>query len=216
MRDSGVEHVVFLSSYTIRSEGKVLRAITPDNNQWIPYAHAQVEINIEDIGFPYFTALRPAFFASNSFNHYFDSSVTPPRATIIFEDAIFDNIAPEDIGAVGGAVLVERPSDGKETIYLCGPELRTVKENWETIMAFTGRTDIDMTPISPAKFLQALDATGLPSSLANGLLGTLEEMRNGFQEPEYQIGVANVEKYTGRKATKFVDYLEAHKAQWQI
>ncbi|KAJ7066546.1 NmrA-like family protein [Mycena amicta] len=215
MRDAGVEYIVFLSSHSVKGEGDALRAIP--KAVWNPYAHAQVEIGVEDIGFPYFTVLRPGWFASNYFKNFLNRSVKPLKATVVYEDSIFDNIAPEDIGAVGGAVLTERPqtSDRKQTIYLCGPDARTAKENWELAKKITGRDDIDTTLTSPELFVQTLIANGIPAFVADYLLGALEKARGGFSEPEYQVGVANVEKYAGRPALKFVHYLEMHKAEWQ-
>ncbi|KAF7309910.1 NmrA domain-containing protein [Mycena indigotica] len=211
MRDAGVEYVVFLSSYNVGTEGDEMRAIPREN--WIPYAHAQVEINIEDIGFPHFTALRPAWFASNYFKTYFNGSSTPARATIVFENSIFDNIAPEDIALVGGAVLAQRPADGKKTIYLYGPERRTAKESWEVIKSVTGR-EIDTTPSSPAQFTEVLSGNGIPAFLIDYLLGAFDKAKAGFSEAEYQRDVGNFKKYTGRELTKFADYIQAHKAEW--
>ncbi|KAJ7056702.1 hypothetical protein C8F01DRAFT_1211361 [Mycena amicta] len=214
MRDAGVEYIVLLSGYTVQREGKELRAIPKAE---IAFEHAQVEISVEDIGFPFFTALRPAFFASNYFKSFLDRSVKPPKAIIVYEDSIFDHITPEDIGAVGGAVLVERPSDGKETLYLCGPELHTVEEAWQLVKKVTGRDDIDTTPGSPAEFAQVMASKGIPEVVTNYLLDVFEQARpkGGSLESEYRVGVANVAKYTGRAPMTFVDYLEAHKAEWQ-
>nr|GAT56830.1 predicted protein [Mycena chlorophos] len=216
MRDNGVEYVVFLSSYSVKGEGAQLRAIPPTD--WIPYEHARVEINVEDLGFPYFTTLRPARFASNYFRLSLDRSVKPPKANIVAgcETARFDDITPEDIGAVGGAVLVERPSDTKETIWLCGPETRTAKEGWELIKKVTGRNDIDTTPITAEHFLEKNLAKGLPRPLVESLLSSYVhwQLKMGFEEPEYEVGVANITKYTGRAPTTFVEYLEAHKGEW--
>ncbi|KAJ7050448.1 hypothetical protein C8F01DRAFT_689305 [Mycena amicta] len=215
MRDAGVEYIVFLSSYSVQKEGKELRAIT--KAEWIAFEHAQVEIGVEDIGFPFFTTLRPAFFASNYFKNYLDRSVKPPKAVIVDENSTFDHITPEDIGVVGGAVLVERPSDVKETLYLCGPELHTIKDAWQLVKKVTGRDDIDTTPGSPAQFAQVMASKGIPAVITNHLLDVFEKARgaSGFLGPQYQAGVANVAKYTGRAPMTFVDYLEAHKAEWQ-
>ncbi|KAJ7048042.1 hypothetical protein C8F01DRAFT_1214731 [Mycena amicta] len=214
MRDAGVEYIVFLSGYSVQKESKELRAIPKTG---IAFENAQVEIGVEDIGFPFFTALRPAFFASNYFKSYLDRSVKPPKTVIVDEDSTFDHITPEDIGVVGGAVLVERPSDVKETLYLCGPELHTIKEAWQLVKKVTGRDDLDTTPGSPAQFAQVMASKGIPAAITNHLLDVFEKARgaSGFLGPTYQVGVANVAKYTGRAPMTFVDYLEAHKAEWQ-
>ncbi|KAF7309900.1 Dsl1-C domain-containing protein [Mycena indigotica] len=206
MRDAGVEYIVFLSSYTIRLEGVPLREIKPDRG--IAYANAQAEINIEEAGFPYFTTLRPARFASNYRKFWFDGA----KALHVFPDSVMDNIAPEDIGAVGGAVLVNRPSEEKETIYLYGPELRTAKESWEVIKNITGR-EIDIAPLTAQHYTQVLLTKGLPNAAIQYLLA-LDRVNVGFPQQEYQDAVGNVEKYAGRQPTKFSDYIQAHKAEW--
>ncbi|KAF7309849.1 NmrA domain-containing protein [Mycena indigotica] len=215
MREGGVEYIVFLSGYNVKGQGEELRAIPKEN--WIPFVHAQVEIAVEDVGFPYFTALRPAWFASNFFKNYLDRSSKPNyKAPMLYEDAVFDNIAPEDVGLVGGRVLAERPSDAKkETIYLCGPELRSVKESWELIKKITGRHDIDTAATTEAAFLQRFALLGLPDFVGKYFMRALQESKAGFAVPDYQIGVENVRKYAGKEPTSFADYLEAHKEEWK-
>nr|GAT46436.1 predicted protein [Mycena chlorophos] len=216
MRDNGVEYVVFLSSYSVKGEGNALRALPPTN--WIPYEHAQVEITIEDIGFPYFTTLRPAWFASNYFRTGLDRSAKPPKAILIagYEDKrLFDNVTPEDVGAVGGAVLVERPSDRKETIWICGPDTCSPKEGWELVKKVTGRTDIETILVPAEQFIAATVAKGIPQVLVDSLLSSYERWQGGYEaEPEFKVGMANIAKYAGRAPMTFVQYLEAHKAEW--
>lgn len=196
LHDAGVESVVFLSSYSIKPDVD-LRSVTPDS--FIPWAHAQVEIAAGEIGFPYFTAVRPAQFASNSFRNFLDRSSKPLKALYVHADTTLDNIAPEDIGAVSAAVLVARSHAGTETIYLAGPEIKTAAETWETIKKVSGREDIDITPLSKEDFTQRLAARGLPPPLIDSILKSQE---------------VTVDR-SGREATKFEDYLEAHKAMWQ-
>lgn len=214
MRDAGVEYVVLLSSGAVE-QGVDIRTIPKED--FIPYLHAQIEIVVEDLGFPYFTALRPWFFASNHFKFELDKSATPPKANIVYLDVLADNIVPEDIGAVGGAVLVDRPSDRKEAIYLCGPEIKTTGEIWAIIKMVTGRDDIDTTPLSAEEFLQIRLKTS-PAPIAHYLVKALESFRDrerAFPDSMYIPAAANVKKYTGREPTKFEDYIVAHKAQWQ-
>ena len=57
---------------------------------------------------------------------------------------------------------------------------------------------------------------GVPEMVPKFLLRVLEEARNGFGGiAAYEEGVANVRKYLDREPTRFVDYLEAHKAEWK-
>ncbi|KAF7308488.1 NmrA domain-containing protein [Mycena chlorophos] len=209
MYDAGVEYIVFLS---VRLTGD-LRAIPQSN--WNAYVHAQIEIGAGEIGFPLFTALRPGWFASNYLKNFLAPPVAgkAPKAMIVYEDSIFDNIAPEDIGAVGGTVLVERPqsptagSMSKKEIFLMGPDLRPVKENWELIKNITGRHDIDTSLTSPDAFKETLIANGVPPAVAETILGGLEKARGGIPEAEHRPAV--------EKATGFGDYIALHKAEWQ-
>lgn len=214
LKDAGVEYVVFLSSAAL-VPGKDLSAFSPE--RFIGYSHAQVELAIEEVGFPYVTALRPAVFASNQFNMALDRSGTPLKANIVYEDSFMDNIVPDDIGAVGGAVLVERPSNGKEVIYLCGPELITIKEIWATIKRVTGRDDIDTTPLSAEEWL-AKSSQHTPLPVAKEILLSQDECRDPeaiLSKSEFQQAVANIKKFSGREPTRFEDYVKAHKAEWQ-
>lgn len=214
MKEAGVEYIVFLSSGSIEQDVDI-RTITEE--QFIPYSHAQVEIVVEDLGFPYFTALRPWVFASNYIKLHLNKSTTPPKADILYLDGVADNIVPEDIGAVGAAVLVDRPSDTKKVIYLCGPEIKTTEEIWAIIKRVTGREDIDTTPLSKEEFLQS-QLKRTPAPIAHYLvkyLGSSRDRETMFPESMYVPAVANVKKYTGKDATKFEDYMVAHKAEWQ-
>lgn len=213
LKNVGIEYVVFLSSFSITT-GTDLRSIPPEHI--IPYSHAQVEIAIEEVGFPYVTALRPASFASNHIKMSVDRSTKPPRANILYADAMSDNIVPEDIGTVGGAVLVERPSNGKEIIYLAGPEFITTEKVWDTIKRVTGRTDIDTKPIDGEEF-SARVGGHMPPPMIKEFLRVQEQMRQPetlLSKSEFQQAVANIKKFSGREPTKFQDYVEAQKAEW--
>ncbi|KAF7302525.1 NmrA domain-containing protein [Mycena chlorophos] len=215
LRDGGVENIVFLSSLGVKVEGAALRAIPPSKLMW--FRNAQVEIAIEDLGFPHFTALRPASFASNYITAGLERSSTPPKATIIFEDALADNVAPEDIAGVGAVVLLTPSGTGKTTLYLSNvaAETRTTKDSWALIKQITGRADIDTTPTSPEAWVQKVVAQGMPEAFPRFYLGVLEDSRRGLVGPEYEAGAANIRKYLGREPMGFVEYLEKHKAEWQ-
>lgn len=214
MKDAGVENVVFLSSAMV-APGKDLRSFSPE--RMIGYSHAQVELALEETGFPHVTVLRPASFASNHYNMGMDKSAKPPKANIVYEDTLMDNIVPGDIGAVGGAVLVTRPANGTEVVFLCGPELINLKDIWATIKRVTGRDDLDTTPLEQEEWLARMSQHA-PLPLAKELLRTWDEGRDPealMSKSEYQQAVANIKKFSGREPTKFEDYVEAHKAEWQ-
>ncbi|KAF7297634.1 NmrA domain-containing protein [Mycena kentingensis (nom. inval.)] len=210
MRAAGVEHVVFLSSYTV-SMAQDPRTIPPE--KWMPYAHAQVEIALEDAGFPTAVALRPSWFASNFFTIFLDRSVSPPKGTLVYEDSVTDNGTPEDIGAVGGALLVEPPADtsGRRIVYLFGRENKTFKESWELVKKITGRSDIDTSVISPEDLIAGMMQKGFPEALAKNIVESMEHTRGGYPEEIYKPNAQNVKKYTGREPMPFEEWLEKHK-----
>ncbi|KAJ4393061.1 hypothetical protein N0V93_002268 [Gnomoniopsis smithogilvyi] len=213
LRDGGIEYVVFLSSYTVTGN---LRQHTKEN--WIPWVHAQVEIALEEIGFPHVTALRPAYFASNFYKNYLDRSVKPPKISYIYADAVADLIAPEDIGAVGGAVLVERPQDGKEVIVQCGPQLLTLEQGLELIKKITGRKDLETKPMPKDEYIQDLVDRGLPPPLVHYLADAAEKQRRAqdlYPKSIYEPAVAVTKKYAGKDPMRFEEYIERHKAEWQ-
>lgn len=214
LRDAGVEHVVFLSGAIVTGD-VALRDIPKTN--YLVWAHAQVEIALEDLGFPYVTALRAGTFASNFRKQWVDTAVTPPRIRIIRTDVLIDNITGEDIGAVGGAVLVERPSDGNEVIFLCGPELLSMGESVEIIKQVSGQ-NIDTTPSSKEEFLEFMTRQGAPVFVAepvaehfggDGAPGKL------YPQSMYGPASAATKKYSGKEPLRFSEYVEKHKAEWQ-
>lgn len=215
LRDAGVENLVCLSSYSIRPD---VDLSSIPREEFIPYVHAQVEIAAEQIGFAHFVAMRPAQFASNWLKNQLDRTVSPPKANYIQAASFGDNIAPEDIGEVSAVALIERPSVGKEVIYLCGPELKTAEESWELVKKITGRHDIDTTPTPKDQFIEALTAKGFPRPVVEYLAKVNEKASDPnylYPESHYGPAVANTKKYTGREAMKFPEYLEKHKAEWQ-
>lgn len=213
LKDTGVEYVVFLSSMSVEPD-KVLGSHPPEH--FIAYSHAQVEIALEEVGFPYVTALRPGAFASNHFNITLDKAAKPPKANISYGDSLVDNIAPNNIGAVGGAVLVERPSKGKEIVYLLGPKITSLTDSWDIIKRVTGRDDLDTKPLGPEEWLARV-SQHTPLPVAKEILRMHDEWRSpeALSKYDYPQAVANIKKFSGREPTEFEDYIAAHKKEWQ-
>lgn len=68
MKDGGIDFPVFLSSYTVVGSGQKLHEI--QQSELIPYLHAQVEIQLEEIyGLGNFVAVRPGGFATNNLRY---------------------------------------------------------------------------------------------------------------------------------------------------
>lgn len=227
LRDGGVEHVVFLSSYSLAGADTSAQQLGEiPATAVIPYVHARVELALGAAagGFASWVALRPGQFASN---HLRLSLGAAPRqedgkkqkAYVVDEGVLGDNIAPEDVGAVGGAVLVEPPPTTTTVgvvIPLCGPELRTRSEDWALIKEVTGRTDIDSEPVAAEEFVRDMVANkGLPRAMAEYVHESQLRMRESYTGELYREAIANVERYTGRKPLTFREYLERHKEDWQ-
>lgn len=116
---------VFLSSFTLKRDQDIRKV---PKNDFIPYVHASIEAQLEDLNMPH-AALHPGNFASNHLRQNLNKSKNPPEAEAINGNHLADCIVPHDIGRVGGTVLVDRPSDSsKEIIYLFGPKLLTTDE----------------------------------------------------------------------------------------
>ncbi|CAN8100542.1 unnamed protein product [Discula destructiva] len=218
LRDGGVEYVVFLSSYSLEHAQEQGRDIhTVESDDFIPWSHAQVEIGLEKLGFPHVISLRPSQFASNYLKHFLDTNVKPARIRYIYEDGLADYITPEDIGRVGGALLSERPYDGKQVIALSGPKLWTYQEGLALFKKITGREDINTIPSTRAEFIDSMVSLGLPVGIGNYLAQESEGMRDRelwFPKDKYAVNVANIKKYGGKEPLTFEEYLEKHKSDW--
>lgn len=68
MKDGGIELPIFLSSFTVAGDGAKLREVP--QSELIPYLHAQVEIQLEEVyGLGNFVAVRPGGFATNNLRY---------------------------------------------------------------------------------------------------------------------------------------------------
>lgn len=205
MKEAGIEYVVFLSTSTVQRD-QDLRQIS--HAELIPYMHAQIEIALEDAGLPH-VALRAGYFASNSIRMNLDTSKRPYEAKVTHSHIVGDCISPEDIGRVGGAVLVNRPSPAsKEAIYLWGPQLLTIDQQWDIVKKVSGQ-EIDVIHQTPEEYTQTMIAKGLPPPLVNYLVEAMGKSNSKFGYPEqlYKQYVANIKKYSGYEPTTFEEYV---------
>jgi uncharacterized protein YbjT (DUF2867 family) len=208
LKEGGVEYVVLLSSFTIFPEEKA-RDVPPE--KIIPYFHASVEATIEDAGLAG-TFLRPGAFAYNTFNQNVNRQVTPWKALIPKALPLSDGIVPRDIGRVGGAVLVDRPSTEKtHIIYLYGPKLLTREQHLQIATQVTG-IEIDIEKVVGETYIQSMVKNGIPEFVARYLVkaddGHLNEKYYG--DGKHEEGVANVEKYSGTRATTFEEFVKEY------
>ena len=207
MKDAGIEYVVFLSSFSLEADHP-LRQIPP--SEFIPYVHAQVEIALEDAGIAH-TSLRPAQFASNGLKMNTDQSKSPWEAKVAFARLRSDCIAPNDIGRVGGAVLVNRPSSAaKDVIYLCGPQLLTADEQFDIIMRVSGKK-IEVVHQNHEDYTKYMIGKGIPPPVVKYLVEFMAKADNESIYPDYlyKEGLANIKKYSGYEPTSFEEYVSS-------
>ncbi|KAK3361837.1 hypothetical protein B0T24DRAFT_584373 [Lasiosphaeria ovina] len=218
MRAAGIDFVVYLSNYAISAapQGPAARAIPPSLP--LAYAHAQVEIAIEDVFGPAgFVALRPTFFARNVLPWFKKTAPTEAGGVHIhlpYPEAVWDFIAPEDIGRVGGIVLANGPAayTGPSAITLSGPRLFSQEEAVAVVGKVLGK-DIAVTGLRDQEALDYFVAGGRPAFLAKGFV---EMFSTPFNYSGHQEAAANVEKYGGRASTTFDQWVEDHRSEFNL
>lgn len=210
MKDAGVTNVVLLSSFTIKN-GLDVRDVTQD--WFISYIHAQAELLLEDAGLPH-VALRPASFASNQFKQNLNTKTTP-KELYTWEDGsirMMDNIVPLDIGRVGGAVLVDKPSSkNKEIIYLFGPKIISEMQSAE-IIRDNAKADIKIVQQTPDEWTERMKGTGIPPPVLENLVKAQTMTDHGLYDGDLpREGTENIKKYSGYEPTEFEDYAQGYK-----
>jgi nucleoside-diphosphate-sugar epimerase len=213
LKDAGIESVVLLSSISVQGD---LHAVPPTD--LIGFAHAQVEMNLLDIyGREAFTAVRPAFFASNSF-WWAHQIATEAEVKTSFPDVRLDFISPEDIGAVCGAVLAgaavpTEGDQGQKIVCLVGPESLSVAGAIQAIGRSVGK-NVRVTTVTDEENLEVMvSKSGIPRPLAKHLIEQFAQMRDGgsFGSVDFQQHCANIERYLGRPPTRFEQWVEQNK-----
>ena len=216
LKAAGVELVVFLSSYSVVGDP---RDVLP--SEFIPNSHAQVEVHLkETFGADGHVALRPAWFASNARQWSAAIRATGQRS-ILYPEAVFDWIAPSDVGRVAGTILARglhggsHGTDAHNPVNLCGPQLMTQRE----AVAVIGRTiqkDITVRDADEEEGLKIFtDEYHLPPPVAKYLVATLRKAASDeeerYQGHRYEEAVANVEKYAGTAPVTFPEWVEANR-----
>lgn len=209
MKEAGIEYAVFLSSYTI-NPGEDLASVPQE--RFIPKIHANVELNLEQVGLAH-TALRPGYFAYNVFNNFLDRKSEPWTVTALNGSGSFpgDCIVPKDIGRVGGAVLVNRPSDkDKETVYIYGPELLTMEEQIEIVKKISGK-EIQFNYQDEDAYRKTLTAKGFPPGIINYFIKAAGDNTPAVERyPGYETAKSNVKDYSGHQSTSFGEFVKGY------
>jgi uncharacterized protein YbjT (DUF2867 family) len=209
LKSAGIDLVVFLSSFTVRGD---LKAIQP--SEVIPYTHAQVEINLGEIfGANGFVAARPGWFASNT--RQYKAELEKGRVKIYMPDAKVDCIVPEDIGRVCGTVLAKGPQDEQRAIFLYGPELLSQTDAIKILAKVLGNNPRIEIIDEQGAYKTYVEERGTPVPIAKYLISQMGKNSNEhnqlFGYPVSEEQLSNVQKYSGRKATTFEEWVEQNK-----
>jgi uncharacterized protein YbjT (DUF2867 family) len=207
LKEAGVESVVLLSSFTV--EGNP-REVSPTD--YIAWHHAQVEIALEDIfGVENFTAIRPACFASNIFQHKL--GIMKGLVEFPNPEAEFDWISPSDIGRVCGAILAYGTAE--HIVRLVGAEKMALKEAIAVISGTLGM-HVEIHKIEPDQALQNLLKIGVPSPVATWIIhDAMHNAGAAFRATGFEEAVGNIQKYTGKDPVKFQQWVEENKNMFQ-
>lgn len=211
MKEAGIEHVVFLSVFSIHpTEDRA--QISPA--RVIPLVHAQAELAIEKVGLTY-TTLRVGQFSSNMLKQGIDRTKAVWEANIVMDKTPRDNISPDDIGKVAGAMLVNPLADmSRHVIYLLGPSLLHERAMVEVVKK-TMERDIIIHEHAPEEMAAFLKDLGMPPPLMDYMQSVWEgkEWWTGG-EPlaglDYSDAVENVKRYSGYDPESFEQYVAAH------
>ncbi|KAK3367996.1 hypothetical protein B0H63DRAFT_490125 [Podospora didyma] len=226
LKEAGITFIVFLSSYAVQEEK---RAVGTKN--WISWAHAQVEISLEDVFGPsHYVALRPAYFATNSLAWVPQIKSGNTKLRIPVPESKFDWIAPEDMGRVAASILVrgslttasgEPDTDAEDPkgtyIYLMGPQILAQADALKVIGRAIGK-EFSVEALSDEEAFQYfVDNFHVNADGAKGLVNTLKDTASGAvkefsSDPMYEKRAANTLKYSGVEPTPFEKWVGENKS----
>lgn len=214
MKDAGVEFVVFLSSFTIYTT-QALRDI--DQDDLLPYVHAQVEANLEDVfGVDAYVAVRPGCFITNLLSE--KEGIIKSDVRLYGAEFEQDSVDPRDVGRVVGHILVSGPKKGQRKVYVYGPQVRSGYERVIRIGQLLGK-DLKITVLGAKEAYDGYISAGMPLSFAKFSVKTLgtkgPDKGNGERFPKFQEGVENVKLYTGKSPVEFDEWVEENKALFE-
>ncbi|CAF9907848.1 MAG: hypothetical protein GOMPHAMPRED_006002 [Gomphillus americanus] len=194
LKESGVDYVVLLSSWTIYPND-VEKAAT---SHAIPARHAKAEIALKASGLKY-SAIRARYFASNVV--FESAAVKKGQVDVLNPDGVNDYIAPEDIGTVSGAKLFSEP----EIVPIIGARLLTEREAWRII---ANELDCPI-KINELDYDEFVNRKGI--SLA---IGTAYPDEIKYPLKLRPVGLENVRKYAGRDPMTFEEWVKIHRKEF--
>ncbi|KAL4900370.1 hypothetical protein BDW74DRAFT_96923 [Aspergillus multicolor] len=214
LKSAGIESVVMLSSMSVGGDA---RATQPNN--FIGYAHAQVELTLESVfGRQGYVAVRPTFFANNSL-WWSRQIIEDGEVKWAFPEHKFDYISPDDIGAVCGTILAGAYEGVHESpVCLFGPETDLSVADAIEVIGRVINKPVKFTKVGPDEQIQVMvEKSGMPEPFARVLTGQLardsENKGPGVGEMTPEIK-SNVEKYLKRPAMRFSEWVELNKEKF--
>ncbi|KAJ5819972.1 hypothetical protein N7474_005563 [Penicillium riverlandense] len=205
LKEGGIESVVLLSSFTVQGD---LRTIPPTDI--VPYLHARVEIALEDVFGGHWSVVRPAYFASNALQY--KDEIAQGNVRLPNPDVEFDWISPEDIGRVVGVILAHGTQE--RIIPLVGPDRLSLKDALCVIGRVLGK-EIKITIVGKEQAVEDMLQKGLPEPAAKWFVEAVTGPRSFIWDvPECQVGLGNVQKYTGKTPVRFEQWLEENKEKF--
>lgn len=213
LKAGGVEFIVYLSTGSIGSDVERV-----DPSDVIAYKHAQVERNLAAVfGEGGYVALRPGLFASNTVT-WWRSAIPKGEVKLYAGEFSADWIAPRDIGRVAAAVLAGRTVE-TSVLYLVGPEDMSLRNAVGVIARAAGR-DVKIVDVDAEEGIKVFMETGQPRAIAAHIVDFLGKglesggARNLLKGVVYDEAVGNVERYTGKPATRFAQWAEENKGEF--
>lgn len=211
MKEAGIDFVVFLSSFTIPVNQGFREIPSAD---LIPYVHAQVEANLDDIfGSDHYVAVRPGCFITNLLSE--KAGIVANDVKLYGADFPQDNIVPSDIGRVVGNIVVSGSKNGQKKVYLYGPEIISVYDSITKIGEVLQK-NLKITILGPKEGYDKYINSGMPKVFADYMVKVMGtkgvDKGNGERFPNYEEGVSNVTLYTGQKPTSLEEWVTQNKA----
>ncbi|KAJ5203937.1 uncharacterized protein N7498_004816 [Penicillium cinerascens] len=209
LKSSGIKFVVFLSSYTISGE---LKDVEP--HDLIPYRHAQVELNLDEVFGPEnYVAVRPGSFVTNILRY--KSGIAAGEVKLHTPNSKLDCITPVDMGRVSGIILAQGPKNGQRKVYLYGPQMLSMSDAIQTIAKILGK-NVNITSINAQEALEQYLSSGVPKPMGEYMIRRFGNDDTRIARSHYEEGIKNVQLYTGTPPTGFEEWVAANKDLFNV
>lgn len=219
LKAAGIEFVVFLSSISVQGD---IRKIPPAS--FIPYAHSQVEINLEEVfGTDGYVAIRPGCFNTNA--GWWTNMIHEGEVKMAYPDAKLDWTSPDDIGKAAGMLLnrgmqATEGAEQRNSIPLCGPKLVSQRDAVGIFSRAVGK-DVKVTEVDEQEGLKVMLNNGVPEFVAGPLIKSLGALYRGEDEPgpregeTFEKAAANLRNHA-RRATSLEEWAKTNKGFFRV